>query len=126
VEPWSVVKDSRRAEIAWLTLLAIVVAAGGNIVLGLLATHRIFAALLLAAVAALALNALRVAASSRGPAVRVEITKAATYFTAAALAFVAIGLHVHWAIGATIAAAEAALVFDIITIVARPAAAGGK
>ena len=55
-----------------------------------------------------------------------QSTKAATYLVAAALAFVAIGLHVHWAIGATIAAAEAALVFDIVTIAARPKPAPGE
>ena len=112
-------KDSRRAEIAWLTLIAIVVAAGGNIVLGMLASHRAFAAVLLACVAVAALLALRRAVVAGTPAAPIEVTKAATYFTAAALAFVAIGLHVHWAIGACIAAVEAALVFDIITIVAR-------
>ena len=60
------------------------------------------------------------------PSDRVEVTKAATYLTAAALAFVAIGLHVHWAIGASIAAVEAALVFDIITIIARRTPAHGE
>ena len=39
---------------------------------------------------------------------------------------VAIGLHVHWAIGACIAATEAAIVFDIVTIAARPKIAPGE
>ncbi|MDQ6942484.1 MAG: hypothetical protein M3169_08230, partial [Candidatus Eremiobacteraeota bacterium] len=40
-------KDTRVAEIAWLILIALVVALGGTIVLGLLAQHRAFAELLL-------------------------------------------------------------------------------
>ena len=119
-------KDTRGAEIVWLTLIAIVVAVGGNVVLGLLAVHRAFAAVLLAAVAVAALLALRRAVVAGTPAARIEVTKAATYFTAAALAFVAIGRHVHWAIGACVIAVEAALVFDIITIVARRAPARGQ
>ena len=118
-------KDTRYAEVAWLTVIAIVVALGGNVVLGLLASHRVFAAVLLAALAAAALFALRRAVVGT-PSDRVEVTKAATYLTAAALAFVAIGLHVHWAIGASIAAVEAALVFDIITIIARRTPAHGE
>jgi hypothetical protein len=120
------VKDSRIAEIVWMTVIAILVAAGGNIVLGLLAQHRIFAAALLAVVVAVAFLGLRRAFVANAPTARLDVTKAATYFVAALLAFVAIGLHVHWAIGATIAAAEAALVFDIVTIAARPKAAPGE
>jgi hypothetical protein len=120
------VKDTRVAEIVWLTLIAVVVALGGNVVLGMLAQHRAFAAMLLAVVAVTALLALRRAVAGATPATGIEVTKAATYFTAAALAFVAIGLHVHWAIGACIAAVEAALVFDIITIVARRTPAHGE
>lgn len=119
-------KDSRIAEIAWMTVIAIVVAAGGNIVLGLLATHRWFATLVLAAAVALALLGLRRAFVANAPTARIEVTKAGTYLVAAVLAFVAIGLHMHWAIGATIAATEAAIVFDIITIVARPKPAPGE
>jgi hypothetical protein len=120
------VKDSRIAEIVWMTVIAILVAAGGNIVLGMLAQHRIFAAALLAVVVAVAFLGLRRAFVANAPTARLDVTKAATYFVAALLAFVAIGLHVHWAIGATIAAAEAALVFDIVTIAARPSTAPGE
>ncbi|HEY0395355.1 MAG TPA: hypothetical protein VGD01_12735 [Candidatus Elarobacter sp.] len=119
-------KDSRIAEIVWMTVIAILVAAGGNIVLGMLAQHRIFAAALLAVVVAVAFLGLRRAFVANAPTARLDVTKAATYFVAALLAFVAIGLHVHWAIGATIAAAEAALVFDIVTIAARPSTAPGE
>jgi hypothetical protein len=113
------VKDSRVAEIAWMTVIAVLVALGGNVLLGLLAAHRAFAAVLLGALAVAALLGLRRAFVANAPTARIDVTKAAAYFVAALLAFVAIGLHVHWAIGATIAAAEAALVFDIVTIAAR-------
>jgi predicted permease len=118
------VKDSRIAEIAWMVVIAILVAAGGNIVLGLLAKNRAFAVVLLGVVVVLALAMLRRAVVANGPTARIDVTKAATYVAAAVLAFVAIGLHVHWAIGATIAAVEAALVFDIVTIAARKAVPG--
>jgi predicted permease len=126
VEASSLVKDTRIAEIIWMTVIAIVVAAGGNIVLGTLALHRGFATVLLAAVVVAALLAVRRAMAANAPSARIDVTKAATYLVAAVFAFVAIGLHVHWAIGATIAAAEAAIVFDIVTIAARPKAAPGK
>ena len=120
MEPSKAVKDSRVAEIAWLAVIAILVAAGGNVVLGLLARNRLFAVLVLGlAVVAAFLNLRRTFAANREPA-RVEVSVAATYLAAAILAFVAVGLHVHWAIGATIAAAEAALVFDLVTVAARP------
>jgi hypothetical protein len=114
------VKDSRVAEIAWLTVIAILVAAGGNVVLGLLARNRWFAVLALGIVVVLAFLNLRRAFMANRETARVDVSIAATYLAAAILAFVAIGLHVHWAIGATIAAAEAALVFDIVSTAARP------
>jgi hypothetical protein len=120
------VKDSRIAEIAWMTVIAIVVAAGGNVVLAMLAERRAFGAVLLLVVVVLALLNVRRAFVANAPTARIDLTKAATYLAAAVLAFVAIGLHVHWAIGATIAAAEAAIVFDIVTIAARPKAAPGE
>jgi hypothetical protein len=119
VEPSKAVKDTRYAEVVWLALIAILVALGGNIVLGLLAQHRTFAGVLLLVVAIAAFLGLRRAVAVNAPTARADVTKAAAYLVAAILAFVAIGLHVHWAIGACIAATEAALVFDIVSIVAR-------
>ncbi len=124
MEPSKAVKESRVAEIAWLTVIAILVAAGGNIVLGLLARNRWFAVVALGIVVVLALLNLRRAFVANRETARIDVTKAATYLAAAILAFIAIGLHVHWAIGATIAAAEAALVFDIVSVAARPKARG--
>ena len=122
MEPSKPVKDTRVAEMAWLIVIAIVVAAGGNVVLAQLAQHRAFAQVVLLVVAIAAFFGLRRAFVANAATARIDVTKAATYFVAAILAFVAIGLHVHWAIGACIAAIEAALVFDIITIAARPRA----
>lgn len=116
-------KDSRVVEIAWMTVIAIVVAAGGNIILAGLAVHRGFAAALLGIAVIVAFLGLRRTFRANTPTARVDVSKAATYFVAALLGFVAIGLHVHWAIGACIAAAEAAIVFDIVTIAARPRSA---
>jgi hypothetical protein len=125
VEPSNPVKDSRVAEMVWLIVIAILVAAGGNVVLGLLAQHRAFAEVLLLIVAIAAFLGLRRAFVANSATARADVTKAAAYFAAAILAFVAIGLHVHWAIGACIAAIEAAIVFDIVTIVARLRSAPG-
>jgi hypothetical protein len=119
VEPSKPVKDTRVAEIAWLVVIAIIVAVGGNVVLAMLAQHRAFAEILLLVVVIAAFFGLRRAFVANTATARSDVTKAATYFVAAILAFVAIGLHVHWAIGACIAAIETALIFDIITIVAR-------
>lgn len=119
MEPSNPVKDTRVAEIAWLVVIAILVAVGGNIVLAMLAQHRAFAEILLLVVAIAAFFGLRRAFVANTATARSDVTKAGAYFVAAILAFVAIGLHVHWAIGACIAAIETALIFDIITIVAR-------
>ncbi len=119
MEPSKAVKDARAAEIAMLILIAILVAVGGNVVLGLLAQHRAFAQVLLMIVVVAAFFGLRRAVAANSPTARADVTKAGTYFVAAILAFVAIGLHVHWAIGACIAAIETALIFDVITIAAR-------
>jgi len=119
VEASNLVKDTRIAEIAWLVVIAIIVALGGNVVLAMLAQHRAFAVVLLLVVVGAAFFGLRRAFVVNTATARADVTKAATYLAAAILAFVAIGLHVHWAIGACIAAIETALVFDIITIVAR-------
>jgi hypothetical protein len=119
VEASNPVKDTRAAEIAWLVVIAILVLLGGNVVLAMLAQHRAFADVLLLVVVSAAFFALRRAFVANTATARADVTKAGTYFVAAVLAFVAIGLHVHWAIGACIAAIETALVFDIISNVAR-------
>jgi hypothetical protein len=120
------VRDTRVAEIVWMTVIAVLVALGGTVILGALDTHRAFGAAVLAVAVAISGLAVRRAIAANAPTARRDVTKAATYLVAAVLAFAAIALHVHWAIGASIAAAEAAIVFDIVTIAARPKAAGGS
>lgn len=113
------VKDPRVAEIVWLSIIAIIVPVGGNIMLASLDRHRTFAAVLFALVIVAAVLQLRRAMRTDAPSARIEITKAAAYLVPPILGFVAIGLHVHWAIGACIAALEVAVVFDLVTAVAR-------
>ncbi len=119
-------KDSRIAEIVWMTIIAVLVAAGGNIVLASLDAHRAFGSVILAVLVVVAALSVRRTMAENAPTARRDVTKAAAYLVAAILAFVAIALHVHWAIGGCIVAAEAAIVFDLITIAARPKAAGGE
>ena len=119
-------RDSRVAEIVWMTIIAVLIAAGGNIVLASLDKHRGFAAVVLAAAVVVALLGVRRTIAQNAPTARRDVTKAGAYLVAAILAFAAIALHVHWAIGGCIAAAEAAIVFDIVTIAARPRAAAGE
>ncbi len=119
-------KDTRLAEIAWMTAIAVLVALGGNVVLASLDVHRGFAAVVLGAAVVLALLGVRRTIASNAPTARRDVTKAGTYLIAALLGFTAIVLHVHWAIGATIAALEAAIVFDIVTIAARPRPLAGE
>ena len=125
MEPSKAVKDSRAAEIAWMIVIAILVAAGGNVVLGLLLVHRAFGSVLLGIVVVIAALAMRRSYDPHSATARQDVTKAVGYLAAAVFAFASVGLHVHWAIGACIAAAEVTLVFDIITIAARPPAAPG-
>ena len=73
MEPSRAVKDSRSAEIAWMIVIAIVVAFGGNIVLGLLAKNQAFAAVLLAVVVVLALLMLRRAVVANSPTARIDV-----------------------------------------------------
>jgi hypothetical protein len=109
-----------------MTVIAVLVAAGGNVVLASLDSRRGFGAAVLGAAVVIAALNVRRAIAANAPTARRDVTKSATYLVAALLAFVAIALHVHWAIGACIAAAEAAIVFDIITIAARPKALAGE
>jgi hypothetical protein len=120
------VKDSRVAEIVWLALIAVLVGAGGNIVLASLDAHRPFAAVVLGLAVVAALLAVRRTIVANAPTARRDVTRVGTYLVAAIFAFTAIVLHVHWAIGASIAAVEVAIVFDIVNIAARPKASGGE
>jgi len=119
------VKDRRLPEIALLLLIAVLIAAGAQPVLHLLAANRLFGTLLLAVALIATVLAIRRAYDPASPTVRADVTKGVAYCVAVALALVTIDWGPHWAIRACITAAEVAVVFDITTIIARPRAAGG-
>jgi hypothetical protein len=60
------------------------------------------------------------------PQARVNVTKSGAYLCAAILALWAVVLPARWVFGSAIAAAEIALVFDLITLVAPQRAPGGN
>lgn len=120
------VKDARVAEIAWLCAIALLIAAGAAPLLGFLAANRVAGTLLAVLGIAASAVAIRRAYVPDSPTVRVDVTKAVAYCVAAVLALVTVDGGPHWAIRACITAAEAAVVFDIITIAARPRAAGER
>lgn len=120
------VKDPRLPEIVWLIVIAVLVAAGGPLVFHTLALHRLAGSLVLAAAVVLAAFAIRRAYDPHSQTVRSDVTKQVAYCVAAVLGLVAVGGKQHWAIGSCIAALEIAIVFDVITIVARPRAAGER
>jgi hypothetical protein len=116
---------SRFGEIAALSVLAILVALGGKLVLANLGTHRAIAALAIVVVIAGSSVALRQAYRLPGDETRIVITKYVAYLVAAILALWDVLAPAKWIPGSCIAAAEVALVFDIITIWARRNVAGG-
>lgn len=124
-EPTALVKDGRVPEIAFLLVIAVLLAMGGQVLLHMLDLHRLLGAAVLLIGFGGAVLAIRRAYVTGADSVRRDVTKAACYAAATLLAFVTIAFHLHWAIGATIVAYEAAIMFDIITIAARPRASGG-
>lgn len=114
------VNDGRWTEIVFLVVIAILIAIGGRIFLHVLDTYRVLGTVLLGIATVGALYAIRRAYVAGSASARRDVTKCAAYAAATALAFITIAFHAHWAIGAAIAAFEAALVFDIITVAARP------
>jgi hypothetical protein len=115
---------ARSVEIAALAVIALLVAAGGKLVLANLATHRAFAAIAIAIVIVGAAAALRRAYRFPGDDTRIIITKYVAYLVAAGLALVDVLAPAKWVPGSCIAAAEVALVFDMVTIWARKNAPG--
>ena len=117
--------NARYGEIAALVAIALVVAAGGKVLLANLVTHKEIAGLAIAVLIAGTLAALRRAYRAPSDESRVAVTKYVAYLVAAILALWDVLAPAKWIPGSCIAAAEAALVFDIITIWARRDAAGG-
>jgi hypothetical protein len=116
---------SRLGEIVALSAISIMVAAGGKLVLANLGTHRAIAAVVIAVLIAGSSGALRRAYRQPGDQTRIVITKYVAYLVAAVLALWDVLAPAKWIPGSCIAAAEVALVFDIITIWAGRNVAGG-
>ena len=120
------VKDTRLAEIAWLVVIAILIAIGTTPLLDFLARNRLGATIVTLALIAATIAMIRRAYVPDSPTVRADVTKACAYCVAAILAFVTVEWNPHWAIRACISAAEVAIIFDITTIAARPKTAPGE
>jgi hypothetical protein len=119
------VKDSRYSEIAWLVVIAVLIAIGAVPVLHFLGANRLLGTLMLVAVILGTIVMIRRAYVPSSPTVRADVTKGVAYCTAAVLALITILWNPHWAIRACITAAEVAILFDIITVAARPRVTGG-
>lgn len=117
--------SARFVEIAALAVIAVLVAVGGKLVLANLASHRAAAALAIVALIVSAAVALRRTYRTPNDQTRIVITKYVAYLVAAILALWDVVAPAKWIPGSCIAAAEVALVFDIITIWARGNVAGG-
>lgn len=120
------VKDTRFAEIAWLVVIAILIAVGTSPLLDFLARNRLGATIVTLALIGATIAMIRRAYVPTSATVRADVTKACAYCVAAILAFVTVEWNPHWAIRACISAAEVAIIFDITTIAARPKAAPGE
>jgi hypothetical protein len=117
------VKDRRLPEIAWLVVIAILIAAGGSALLGFLGQNRLGGGIVTLVAVAASIVMLRRAYLPSSPTVRADVTLATAYCVAALLAFVTIEWNPHWGLRACISAAEVAVIFDIVTVVARRPAA---
>ena len=109
-----------------MAFIAFLIAVGGKRLLLVLGEHRLWGALLAAGLVLAALGSLRRAHDPSAADVRVNVTRAAAYVCASALALWAVLAPASWVFGACIVAAEVALVFDIVTVAARGRVAGGN
>lgn len=113
-------------EIAALAVIAVLVALGGHNVLVMLGQHKPFGWMIAAGLVYLAVNGVRTAYDPARPEARINVSKAGAYLCAAILALWAVLLPARWVFGSCIVAAEIALVFDLITLVAPQRAPGGN
>jgi hypothetical protein len=115
---------SRAGEIAALAVIALLVLLGGRLLLHALGQFRLAAAIALTAcLVAGFISARRTYAAAPDDA-RVTITKAVAYLVAGGLALWEVLAPAKWIPGSCIAAAEVALIFDIIVVASRSRAAG--
>jgi hypothetical protein len=115
----------RKGEVIALGVIAILIAIGGRHLLGVLALNKTWGAVLAVLFLVYAVRELRGAYDPSAPDARIEVTKAGAYVCAAVLALWAILAPARWNLGACLVAAEVAVVFDLISIVARGRAVGG-
>jgi hypothetical protein len=108
-----------------LAVIGLLVAGGGKVLLAQMAQHRLLAALVLAGLVVAAVLGLRRNYLTPSDDARLVVTKNSAYLVAAALALWQILAPAKWVPGSCIAAAEVAIVFDIIMIAARRGAPGG-
>ena len=119
-------KRGRIVEVAALAVIAILIGIGGPAVLATLSQHKPWGWLIAAGLVYLSVNGVRSAYNPDSPQARREVTKAGTYLCAAVLALWAVLLPARWVYGSCIVAAEAALVFDLITLAAPRRVTGGN
>jgi hypothetical protein len=115
----------RKGEVIALCAIAVLIAVGGRQLLVTLGHNKAWGAVIAAGLIFITLRELRTSYNPAAPEARVEVTKAGAYFCAALLVLAAVLIPARWAFGACIAAAEIAVVFDIITLAARGRTAGG-
>jgi hypothetical protein len=111
--------NSRTVEIVSLALIAIIVAGGGRTLLAIFGHNRAFAAIVIVALIIFAIVGLRRMRRQPGDDARLVITKYVAYLVAAFLVLTDVLYPAKWVPGSCIAAAELALVFDMITIAMR-------
>jgi hypothetical protein len=116
---------SRYAEIAALAVIALIVAAGGRTILAELGTHRPLAAVVIAGLIVFSVVGLRRTYRGAADDARLVITKHVAYLAAAGLILADVLMPAKWLPGSCIAAAEVALVFDMMTIATRRRTAEG-
>jgi hypothetical protein len=115
----------RTGELIVMGAIALMIAVGGRQLLVTLGHTKTWGALLGALLIVVALRQLRAAYDPASPDVRRDVTRASAYLCAAILALWAILWPARWVFGSCIAAAEIAIVFDIITLAAQRRTAGG-
>ena len=111
--------NPRMIEIVSLAVIALLVALGGKLVLANLATHRPLASIAIVMLIVGAAVGLRRAYREPGDDTRVIVTKYVAYLVTAVLMLADVLAPAKWIPGSCIAAAEVALVFDMLSIYAR-------
>jgi len=119
-------RPTRFTEIGFMAAIAVLVALGGRVLLANMQQYKLASSIVIALlILATLANVLR--AYTGDPAqMRLGVTKHLAYLSAATLALFAVLAPAKWVYGSTIAALEIALVFDIISLAARPATDGGR